>query len=549
MNVVRTASIVATACAVLAAPSVWADKVGGQRFRSAVPVNADASILIDNPVGPVVVVGTDKNELRWEVVKNVRAVDDKAFQEGLSLTRLHFEGQEKARALRTLVPYPLRNGRWESVVSYEVQIPRTASLTIVTVSAELIRVIGMDGPVTIKNVNARIELDRIGGSAHVETVNGSIFARFPSGPHKNCLFSSVNGRIQISVPSTMPFTWVAQTIRGGIHSSIPVQGFFRRHQGARVYQAVNLKNGPTIETVAMLGEVFLLAEGTQIADAKPISQAEVPSPQRLASLDRPQPLRPELRPVYQQVSANMLLQRPTARSFAEQQTRVDGDFRVDASIGSIFVGEVDGDARLATRAGEIVIGRLGGTGDLRSLGGSLHLGDVAGVLNAQTSVGDIHVRFARKGGTVATEAGNINVQSSGGTIALRSGGGDVSVRQAAAAVDARTRSGDIVVGIAPDRTSIRIHAETDDGNIILNVPTTFAADVDAVLLIDAASPNIVFSDIPGLTIVREPLGDRVRIRASGKLNGGGEKVVLRGAGGNIQILSGPMSRNVTAFPR
>lgn len=547
MNVLRTLSIVAAVCGLLAPPA-RAEKVGGQRFRSAVKVEADASILIDNPIGPVIVVGTDKVELRWEVVKNVRAVDAKAFQEGLSLTRLHFEGHEKARALRTLIPYPLRNGRWESVVSYRVEIPRSASLTIVNVSGELIRVVGMSGPVVVKNVNARIELDRISGPLKVESVNGSIFARFPDGPRENCLLSSVNGRIQVSVAPEAPFTWVAQTIRGGIHSSVPLQGFFRRHQGSRVYQAVNRKNGPTIETVAMMGEVFLLAEGTAIAEAKPISQAEEPSPQRRASLDQPQPLRPEMRSVYQQVAAN-LLQAPTARSFAEQRMRVAGDFLVDASIGSIFVAEVDGDAHLATRAGEIVVGRLSGEGEIRSLGGSLHLGDVSGPLNAQTSVGDIQVRAARRGGKVITEAGNINIEYSGGPITLRSGGGDVAVRQAAAAVDAQTRSGDVVISTARAHDSIAIGATTDDGHIILNVSPRFAADVDAVLTTDATSSNLVFSDIPGLTIVREPIGDRVRIRASGKLNGGGPKVILRASGGNIQILTGPMARNVTGFPR
>lgn len=548
MSVLRNLSIGAAVCGALLASPAWAEKVGGQRFRSAVPVAADASILIDNPIGPVIVVGTDKLELRWEVVKNVRAIDDKAFHEGLSLTRLHFEGHEKSRVLRTLVPYPLRNGRWESVVSYRVEIPRSASLTIVNVSSALIRVVEMDGAVVVKNVNARIELDRVSGPLQVESVNGAIYARFPTGPRANCLLSSVNGRIEVSVARDAPFTWIAQTIRGGIHSSVPLQGFFRRHQGSRVYQAMNRKDGPTIETVAMMGEVFLLAEGTEVAAARPISQAEEPSPQRRASLDQPQPLRPEMRNVYQQVAAN-LLQAPTARSFAEQRMRVAGDFLVDASIGSIFAAEVDGDARLTTRAGEIVVGRLSGGGELRSLGGSLHLGDVAGPLNAQTSVGDIQVRAARQGGRVITEAGNINVEFSGGPITLRSGGGDVSVRQAAAAVDAQTRSGDVVIGIARGHDSIPIAATTDDGNLILNISSRFAADVDAVLTIVATSSNVVFSDIPGLTIVREPMGDRVRIRASGKLNGGGPKVTLRASGGNIQILSGPMARNVTGFPR
>ena len=42
----------------------------------------------------------------------------------------------------------------------------------------------------------------------------------------------------------------------------------------------------------------------------------------------------------------------------------------------------------------------------------------------------------------------------------------------------------------------------------------------------------------GLTITREQVGGTTRVRAVGKINGGGEKVVLQATGGDIRVSTG-----------
>jgi DUF4097 and DUF4098 domain-containing protein YvlB len=66
---------------------------------------------------------------------------------------------------------------------------------------------------------------------------------------------------------------------------------------------------------------------------------------------------------------------------------------------------------------------------------------------------------------------------------------------------------------------------TDDGNITLHVPAGFAADLD--LEIDAGHIAV---DLP-YTIAGSPDQSRVQ----GKMNGGGEALVLRTSGGNIKV--------------
>ncbi|MFN2443806.1 MAG: hypothetical protein ABR517_14120 [Thermoanaerobaculia bacterium] len=522
--------------AIVAAP-VRAEKVSTERIRSAASLVADGSLVIDNPIGPVIVVGTGQPNMRWEAIKAVRAVDIQALQEGRARTALAVGGDEKTRVLKTSLPYPLRNDRWQSVVSYRVEVPAGIRLTVVTVSGEQISITNIHGEVKVRNVNGRIILTSVGGPVHVDTVNGHITADLNTAISNDWRLSSVNGPIELRLHEGVAFNWVAETVRGGIYTTVPLEGRTKDQDGTKRFQAVVRRaNTPVIHTAAMMSDTHLNAANETITSARALVPPPGGRPAPTTSVARgPEPLRPELHAAYQRVATTMLLRRPSARQFVTQQASVQGDLSLDAPLGSIFVGEVAGDANVATRAGEIVLGRVGGKGLLRSDGGSLHIGEVAGSLDARTSVGDIYVRHARRGGSASTEGGNIQVLRSGGAISLRSGGGDVILRNAGASVKAETRSGDVVIYVDPTLESETITAETKGGNVILFVPAGFKADVEAILETTPESGGSITSEIAGLAIVRETAGNKIRIRATGSLNSGGRKVVLKATDGTIQI--------------
>lgn len=529
--------IIALAGLCLGAGPLLAEKVSTERFRSAASLESNGSLLIDNPIGPVVVVGTSQNNVRWEAIKAVRAVDIEALQEGRERTGLRVGGDQRRRVLQTTLPYPLRNDRWQSVVSYRVEVPAGIQLTVVTVSGEHIRISNLSGSVTVKNVNGKIELSNMSGPVHVETVNGRVAADLSSQIRSDWYLSSVNGPIELRLHDGVAFNWVAETVRGGIYTTVPVEGKTREREGTRRFQAVVRRaNTPILRTASMMSDTHLNAANQAIASARVLVPSRAPKPAPATAVaSAPEPLRPELKLAYQRVASTMLLRQPSARRFVSQQMRVEGDLQLDAPLGSIFIGEVGGDASITTGAGEIVLGSVTGKGLLRSDGGSLNIGDVNGPLEARTSVGDIYVRHARQGGVAATEGGNIQVLRSGGAISLRSGGGDVIVRNAAGSVKAETRSGDVVIYLDPALQSETITAETAGGNVIIFVPPGFKADVEATLETTARTGGAITSEIPGLAIVRETAGDRITIRATGILNSGGRKMVLKATEGTIQI--------------
>jgi len=172
-----------------------------------------------------------------------------------------------------------------------------------------------------------------------------------------------------------------------------------------------------------------------------------------------------------------------------------------------------------------------------SLGGPLTLSDVFGPINARTKAGDILINAARSGGFVSTGGGLIRVLYAGGPMTLHSDGGDIIVRTATGALAADTPSGDISLTIDANAHSVPIEAKTGEGNVTLNVNPRFAADIEAVVITSDPEANAIHSDLNGLSFRKEQVGGRTRIRATGKINGGGERVELYAEDGSINISS------------
>jgi len=108
------------------------------------------------------------------------------------------------------------------------------------------------------------------------------------------------------------------------------------------------------------------------------------------------------------------------------------------------------------------------------------------------------------------------------------------VRQAAGPINASTRSGDISITTDPNQKTQKIQARTDQGNVILNVNPSFAADIDATVMTSDPDSNAIHSDF-NLTIRRDRVGNRTRVHATGKVNGGGDRVELHAEDGDIHI--------------
>jgi DUF4097 and DUF4098 domain-containing protein YvlB len=479
-----------------------------ERITRDLPLYMSGSLWIDNPVGSIEIVGTDAQGASITVVKTVNAPDKASLKEAEEQTFISFEGDQNVRLIRTIVP-PVRRG-WTSTVTYTVRVPRTVDVKVAAKMADRIRLANIHGNVTVKSFTGTIIFDGVSGSSIVDTVNGHVIYHYQEKPRANAQVQAVSADIDVYVPGDSNFNWFADTIRGDVMTNLPVR--VTGMTGTQFHGALNAPGGPTLTLQTLLGNVRMLVNGSRPNNARSIRDVAVSERISPPSVAAPRP--------------SQRIQLPF----------VGGSWIFSAPIADISVAEIRGSARVETGAGEIQLGVVYGSCTAVSLGGPLNLGDILGPLDARTSAGDVLVRAARYGGTIWTAGGTIRVLYTGGPTKLRSGGGDIVVRQAAGSINAETRSGDINITTDPNSRTQRIEARTTQGNVILNVSPQFGADIDATVTTSDPDAIGIHSDF-NLTVRKEQFGNRTRIHATGKVNGGGERVELVADEGDIHITS------------
>jgi len=478
------------------------------------------SFILENPVGGVEVTGADVTDVEATITTVIRAADAASLQEARKQSGLLIGGDLNARIVRTAVAANYEKKLWSASVEWKVRVPRTASVRVLSSGNSRIQVSGVNGNVHVKNFNGTVSLTNVLGASLVESVNGSIIYATPQ-PRGNVILSTVNGHITATLDANLDFRWIAETATGDIRTNLPARGAFF---GATFRGAVNAPGGPTLTTRSLMGNINLLGSGPRSAVSH--SLREMPAITIATAPAR--------------TGQNAMTSSSGPRVL--RLGSVNGFFTYETNLGDVKIAEIKGDADISTGAGEIQIGTVGGSAKLRSFGGPLQLGEVAGPITASTRAGDIVVDAMRRGGTLSTQGGTIRILFSGGPARLTSGGGDIIVRQAAAPLTAATSSGDVSITIDPSSSTETVEARTGKGNVILNVPPQFKADIDATITTSDPNADTIVSDIPGLSITREQVSGKTRVRAVGKLNGGGNKVVLQATGGDIRILTGKNAR-------
>jgi len=106
-------------------------------------------------------------------------------------------------------------------VRYVVRVPAGVGFTARTVNGS-VTALGLTGPTLAHTVNGSVEVSTA-GRAEAETVNGSIRASIGIKSWDDALdFRTVNGGIEVSVPSDLNADLEASTVNGSIESDLPV---------------------------------------------------------------------------------------------------------------------------------------------------------------------------------------------------------------------------------------------------------------------------------------------------------------------------------------
>jgi len=222
---------------------------------------------------------------------------------------------------------------------------------------------------------------------------------------------------------------------------------------------------------------------------------------------------------------------------------VMGEVDAKTSGGDIIVENNKARVSANTSGGDIELRNIGAEVDAHTSGGDISVDGTNGVLEVSTSGGDIDLRNIKDVIKAKTSGGDIEADGVLNGIYATTSGGDIEVDDIQGFIEAKTSGGDVEAKMTLKDFSQDHHVnlKSSGGNLILYIPEKLPATITAVVNIRGTSwrDYDIYSDFP-LTSSREKDKDREgrreeMIRSEGKINGGGDPIILETTNGNITI--------------
>jgi Putative adhesin len=105
-----------------------------------------------------------------------------------------------------------------------IQVPVNTSLQLQTMSGGHIEVSGVNGEMDIENMNGSIDLKNVSGSVTAHSLNGTVTAILDKvTPNKPMAFTSMNGKIDVTLPADTKARLRLKTDHGSIYSDFDVK--------------------------------------------------------------------------------------------------------------------------------------------------------------------------------------------------------------------------------------------------------------------------------------------------------------------------------------
>jgi DUF4097 and DUF4098 domain-containing protein YvlB len=222
-------AVLGTVCAlfVLSLGAHASDRRGAftEELHQTYALTPDGRIELDNINGAVHISSWDRNEVKLDAVKYADT------KERLDEAQIEINVTKDLISIRT--KYPEHDHTWNSgshnnpaSVEYTLTVPRTARLDEIKLINGSLDVTGVRGEVRASCINGRLEARDLAGRTKLETINGRLDARFADLPGSSVYLSSVNGSVELTIPSDSKAELEAGTVSGGIDNDF---GFHVNH--------------------------------------------------------------------------------------------------------------------------------------------------------------------------------------------------------------------------------------------------------------------------------------------------------------------------------
>jgi Putative adhesin len=211
-------TVLGTLCALLliAAQGHASDRPGKltEEFHQTYTLAAGGRIELENINGSVHITGWDKNEVKVDAVKTAYS------KERLDQATIKVDASKDSVSIRT--EYPDRDNTWNNddqhnpaSVEYTLTVPRSARLDEIKLINGSLDIQGVAGEVRAACINGRLAAHGLEGPTKLSNINGRTEAEFDR-LGDSIELSSVNGSVELTLPSDSQAKLEASTVHGGI---------------------------------------------------------------------------------------------------------------------------------------------------------------------------------------------------------------------------------------------------------------------------------------------------------------------------------------------
>src|SRR5580704_10838750 len=194
-------AVLGTICALfaLALGAHASDHAYTEEFHQTYSLTAEGRVELENINGAVHISTWDRSEVKVDAVKYA------GTKERLDEAHIQIDSGKDYVSIKTEYPDHDRNFSWGSHnnpagVEYTLTVPRNARLD------------------EIKLINGSLDVAGAGGEVHASCINGHLDANFNALPGSSIDLNSVNGSLELTIPSDSKAEIEASTVSGGIEN-------------------------------------------------------------------------------------------------------------------------------------------------------------------------------------------------------------------------------------------------------------------------------------------------------------------------------------------
>jgi DUF4097 and DUF4098 domain-containing protein YvlB len=410
---------------------------------------------------------------------------------------------------------------------YDIVLPPNAAAKVRSVNAGT-RIEGIAGPVKVEAVNGPVDVSGVKRDLRLRSVNGKVEGRMAEvSPGAKLSADTVNGSVTLWVPPSTPVQLTAQTMNGDVVSTLalPPQTISRPWGPPhRNYKGTIGAGTVEVNMKSVNGRLALMGTGSTDAQAKPLVVVSNEGP--AGGFGR---IGDKLR--------TFSLNSGGGDSDDVRRDMIAGDFVMESGTGDVRIDAVSGRVLVKT-SGDVRIGAVAKAAEVYTAGGDIRLDAVKGGVQARSGGGDVRIGDVGGDARVETQGGDVRVNHAEGAVTALTQGGDITLRGIRGAIKAQTAGGDITVEVVGKEAGAGSEIITQGGDVTLVLPENFKADVSIETKVQDPNGRYIRSDFSELAVVRGPSTHT----ATGKLGGGGGKLVVRSQSGEVTVKKGPAVR-------